>query len=84
MSYSDTSPAARRLVIDGYRRMSPLCRLAQAGQLTQAVQQMALSRVRKRYGRCSEREERLRLASLWIPRRTMIASFGWDPQQQGR
>lgn len=48
------------------------------------VESLALARIRKRYGPdLSEREERLRLASLYLPRETMIEAFGWDPDVHG-
>ena len=80
---SDTSPAAERTLIDAYRRMAPWRKLRQVTQLTQAVQQMALSRMRLKYGRRPEREERLRLASLWLPAATMRQVLRWDPAARG-
>jgi hypothetical protein len=82
-SIVDTSPAAERLMLDAYRRMPPWRKLRQVTQLTQAVQQMALSRMRTQYGTRPEREEKLRLASLWLPRDTMRRWFNWDPSEQG-
>jgi len=81
---SDTSPAAERMLIDAYRRMPPERKLRQVTQLTQAVQQMALTRMRATYGRRPAREERLRLASLWLPGDTMRRLFDWDPDTRGR
>jgi hypothetical protein len=83
MTPTDTSPAAERMLIDAYRRMAPWRKLRQVTQLTQAAQQMALSRMRVKYGTRPEREERLRLASLWLPRETMQKLFGWDPKARG-
>jgi hypothetical protein len=47
------------------------------------VQQFALARIRKQYGEISEREQRLRLAALWLNREMMIRVFDWDPQKVG-
>ena len=52
-------------------------------ELDKSVQQMALARIRKQYGDISEREQKLRLASLWLDRETMIKVFGWDPEVEG-
>lgn len=84
MTTNDTSATATRHLVDAYRQMPAWRKLQQVTQLTQAVQQMALTRMRSSYGQRPEREERLRLASLWLPRHTMISSFGWDPRREGQ
>ncbi len=63
--------------------MTPQQKMQQVNELTKAVQQLALARIRKKYGNISEREQRLRLGALWLPRETMIRVFDWDPEQQG-
>lgn len=80
---NDTSPCAQQVLLRGYREMPPWKKLRQVTQLTQAVQEMALMRLRRRYGKMTEREEKLRLASLWLPRETMIRLFDWDPAEKG-
>jgi hypothetical protein len=79
----DTSPKAERILIHGYRSMPARRKMRQVVAMTQAVQRMALARLRKQYGNMSEQEERLRLAALWLPRKTMVRLFGWDPEKQG-
>jgi len=79
----DTSPHIQKILIAGYRRMSPSQKLKRVSELTQAVQQLALARIRKQYGTCSERELHLRLAALWFDRETMIRVFHWDPYVEG-
>ncbi len=79
----DTSPQIQKLIIDGYRRMSPQQKLKRVDELTKAIQQLALSRISKKHGPISEKEQQLRLASLWLDRETMIRVFQWDPQQEG-
>ncbi|MFQ5630241.1 MAG: hypothetical protein ACE5I1_15840 [bacterium] len=79
----DTSPRVQQILIAGYRQMSPQQKLKRVSELTKAVQQLALARIRKQYGTCSDREQRLRLASLWLDRDTMIRVFQWDPQIEG-
>ncbi len=79
----DTSPQIQKLIIAGYRRMSPQQKLKRVDELTKAIQQLALLRILKKYGHLSEREQQLRLASLWLDRQTMIQVFQWDPHQKG-
>ena len=81
----DTAPEVRALQIEAYRRMTGIEKLRRVMDLNRAVESLALARIRKRYGGdLSEREERLRLASLYLPRETMVTAFGWDPDVHGR
>jgi hypothetical protein len=82
-SVNDTSPWAEKIIIEGYRSMSPVKKLQQVVSLTQAAQKMALTRIREHYGEMSNHEENLRLASLWLSRETMIKLFNWDPLVKG-
>jgi len=79
----DTSSQIQEILIEGYRRMSPQEKLKRVTELTMAVQQLALARILQQYGPCSEREQRLRLAALWLDRETMIRVFNWDPEVEG-
>ncbi len=79
----DTSPNIHKMLIAGYRRMSPQHKLKRVNELTKAVQQLALARIRKQYGMLSEQELHLRLAALWLDRETMIRVFQWDPHREG-
>ena len=79
----DTPPHIQEMIIEGYRRMSPQEKLKRVSELTKAVQQLALARIKKQYGPISEREQQLRLASLWLDRETMIRVFQWDPREKG-
>jgi hypothetical protein len=81
---SDTPPEVEEMLLEGYRRMTPAERLTRALDLGRAVQQLALARIHERFGAdLSEREARLRLAALWLPRETMVKVFGWDPEVEG-
>lgn len=81
---SDTPPEVEEILLEGYRRMTPTEKLARVMDLNRAAQEMALARIRATYGPdLSKREERLRLAALWIDRETMIRAFGWDPEVHG-
>lgn len=80
---NDTSPEMEKILIAGYRQMTPQQKLKRVTELTQAIQTLALARIRKQYGEISEREQRLRLAALWLDRDTMIRVFQWDPVKEG-
>lgn len=79
----DTAPGIERFLIEGYSRMSPQHKLKRVSELTKAVQQLALARIRSQYGSIPRREQRLRLAALWLDRETMMRVFDWDPRQRG-
>jgi hypothetical protein len=83
MDFTDTDPKIQKILLDGYRKMSPQQKMLRVSELTKSIQQLALSRIQKQYPNSSEREQRLRLASLWLDKQTMIDAFGWDPQAEG-
>jgi hypothetical protein len=76
---NDTHPEIERRIIEGYRRMTPGEKVARVRDMTIAVQQFALAGIRQRHPGISEHEARMRLAALWLDRKTMIGAFGWDP-----
>lgn len=81
---SDTSAEVERILIEGYRQMGPEGRLARAFSMSAALRELAEARIRATRGPdISEREVRLRVAALAIPRELMIRAFGWDPQKEG-
>lgn len=79
----DTPIHIRKKLIAGYRKMTPQQKLQRVNELTKAVQQLALARIRKKYGNISEREQQLRLGALWLTKETMMRVFHWDPNLQG-
>ncbi|MDM8521316.1 hypothetical protein QUF64_14820 [Anaerolineales bacterium HSG6] len=79
----DTHPHIQKLIIEGYRQMSPQEKFKRVTELTIAIQQLALARIIKQYGQISEREQQLRLASLWLEPEIMIRVFQWDPHKKG-
>ena len=83
MKQSDTHPAIQKILIDGYRKMTPQQKMRRVSELNRSIQQLALARIRKQYGDISERELQLRLASLWLDKDTMRNIFDWDPQLEG-
>jgi len=83
MSLTDTPPEIQKILVEGYRKMSPQEKMKRVSELNRSVLQMALARIRREYRDISEQEEKLRLASLWIDKDLMIKVFGWNPQQEG-
>ncbi len=75
----DTAPEVEALLIAGYQRMTPAERLERACDLSLAVRQLALARLRSEHPDASERELRLRLAALTIDPETMRRAFDWPP-----
>ena len=82
--WNDTHPDAERVLIAGYRRMSPADKLKRVVALTHGVQQMALLRLREKYPQDTDRQLQYRLASLWLDDETMRRAVGWDPEVEGR
>lgn len=80
---TDTHPAMQRLLIEGYRKMTPREKMRRVDDLNRAIQHMALARIKAQYGEISEREQMLRLAALWLDRELMMRVFQWDPQEKG-
>lgn len=80
----DTSPEMESVLVAGYRRMDGYEKLRRVASLNRSVEQLARARIRAQYGDgVTEREMRLRLATLRLGRRLMIEAFGWDPLDQG-
>ena len=81
---SDTSPAIERMLIEGYRQMSPARKLARVAALNRVLEQLAAARLRALYGEnLPERELRLRLAALRLDADLMTEVFDWDPRVHG-
>ena len=82
--FSDTSPEVERVLIEGYRAMTPRQKLEHVVALNRALEQLVRTRLRVQYGEAlPEREIRLRLAALRLDRAVMIKVFGWDPHEHG-
>jgi hypothetical protein len=80
---SDVHPDVETIVIRGWRLMSPAQKVAQVRHLTRTARRFSLAGIRDRHPEASAEEIRLRLASFWLSRETMIRLFGWDPDVQG-
>lgn len=79
----DTHPIVEALLIEGYRKMSPAQKLERVRSLTRAVQELALTDVRRRHSNADAREQALRVASRWIEPDLMARAFGWDVREMG-
>ena len=80
---ADTRPEAARVLLEGYRRMTPAEKVARVIDLSRATSQLAETRIRAQYPTATDREVRLRLAALRLGRETMVRVFGWDPAWEG-
>ena len=80
---SDTSPEAREILDEGYRRMTPTQKLQRVVSLNRALATLQKARIRAQYGDISDEEMRMRLGALRLGRETMIKVFGWDPEEKG-
>jgi len=67
------------MLLDGYRRMSPAEKFRRVAELNEMVLELAAARVKQERPGIDDRELRLRVASLWLSRDSMIRAFGWDP-----
>jgi hypothetical protein len=83
MGVSDTSPDAERVLLEGYRRMSPAEKLERVFSLNRALEQLQRARIAADYGDIPEREMRLRLGALRMGRETMIKVFAGIPTRWG-
>lgn len=79
----DTSPAAERILIEGYRRMTPSQKLRRVQLLSRMVQRLALADIKANHPDASERELRLRLASRSLDHDLLRKFCGWNPDIEG-
>ena len=83
MGPSDTSPEAERILVEGFRRMTPCEKLRRVASLNRALVTLQKARIRADYGPVSDDEMRMRLGALRLGRETMVKVFGWDPDETG-
>ena len=79
----DTSREVEARVVEGWRSMSAAQKVQQVQQLIRTSRRFSLAGIRARHPEATEKELRLRLASYWLDRETMIRLFGWDPEVRG-
>ena len=83
MSNSDTHPDIEAKLIEEMRRLTPTEKIRRIGELNLALEMLAMADVRRRYPDADERECRLRVASLRVPKELMKKAFGWDVDEKG-
>ncbi len=76
---SDTSADARRVLVEGLRRMSPAEKLARVVALNRSVELMARAGIKLRYPDADESEVRIRLARMWLSDEDLRAIVGRLP-----
>lgn len=80
----DTSEAVDRLLMARYRQMTPSEKMRMVAELNETVEAVALTGLRLRHPDASERELRLRLATIRYGRELVIKAFGWDVDEHDR
>ncbi len=80
----DTSPEVERLLVEGFRRMDPASKIERVCSMNRMLRELEEARIRAAFGpKITDREVKLRVAALWLGRRTMVRTFGWDPEVSG-
>ncbi len=81
---SDTHPDIERIMIDGYRRMSPIEKLQRVASLNRTLDLLVQARIEADHGSdIDPTEAQLRAASLRLSPEIMVEVFGWDPRKEG-
>lgn len=81
--FEDTPLHIKRVLIEGYRRMTPAQKRNGICELNRTLEQLAEADIRRRYPDATDREVRLRVASRRIPADLMRKAFGWNPDVEG-
>ncbi len=80
----DTPLAVERMLVEGYRAMSPAQKIQRVVALNRALDELAMVRIKAHHGPdLPLQEAKLRLASVHLDSRTMRRVFGWDPDIEG-
>ncbi|MCH7639821.1 MAG: hypothetical protein IH855_10210 [Bacteroidetes bacterium] len=80
----DTPLAVERILVEGYRAMSPAQKIQRVVALNRALDELAMVRTRAHHGpELPLMEAKLRLASVHLDGDTMHRVFDWDPDVEG-
>ena len=79
----DTHPKIERMMIEGYRRMTPAQRLMHVAEGYDVGTILAENDVRRMHPDADEREVKLRVASRRLSPELMKKAFGWDVMKEG-
>lgn len=82
--YTDTDQRTMEVWLNMLRAKTPGERMSMALELTNLTLRLSEAGVRSRYPQAGEKEIALRHAALRLPRETMIAAYGWDPDRDGQ
>lgn len=80
---SDTHPAAEKVLIEGYRRMTPADKMRSVGEMYVFARGLAFADIGRRYPHADEHERRMRLASRFLEPELMLKIYGWDVKAKG-
>ena len=83
MGIPDTHPDAEKVYIDLLRKFTISKKLNMVKEITFSCQQIALTGIKERYPGADEKEIRLRLAALWLPKDIMLRVFSWNVAEKG-
>ena len=81
--FSDTSPEAERILIEGYRQMSAERKGRCIAEMNETVRSMQLAEIKARHPHADQRELEMRLAVRWLEPELALAAFGWDVKKEG-
>jgi hypothetical protein len=76
---SDTPAEVERLILEGYRRMSPAERLERVCALNRSLDVLALAGIRARHPGLSEVDARMRLGVQRYGAELIKRAYGWPP-----
>ena len=76
----DTTPEAQRMHFELMRRLPGWKRLTVAFDLTQALRELVMADIRRRYPAASDAEIRRRFIARVLPRKDVIRAYGFDPR----
>ena len=80
---SDTSPEAQRMQVELMRRLSPSQKLALAFELTEAIRNLVLADLQRRFPEADPIEIRRRFIARVLSREDVIHAYGFDPKAEG-
>ncbi len=83
MVFADTRPEVEKIIIEGYRRMTPAQKLARVEDLRCFSRRLAAARIMSQHPDAGDREVQLRLGAVTLGRELMVRVFGWDPEREG-
>lgn len=63
---TDTDPLVARMLVEGYRKMSPAQRLSLAGQMCEAVFNLVVAGLRARHPGASEEDLKRHIAEIYL------------------